>query len=107
MRQCFERGRASAPCIVFFDELDALAPKRGGEGNVATERVVNQARASVFFLEARGTCLRARASSKWPARMWRQLDGAGAEAGAARAMPPLHRVVTPKHRDLKISVNCL
>jgi ribosome biogenesis ATPase len=28
VRTVFERARASAPCVVFFDELDALAPKR-------------------------------------------------------------------------------
>jgi ribosome biogenesis ATPase len=28
VRVVFERARASAPCVVFFDELDALAPKR-------------------------------------------------------------------------------
>ena len=36
-------GASPAPCILFFDELDALAPKRGNEsGNAAAERVVNQ-----------------------------------------------------------------
>lgn len=28
VRQVFERARASSPCIVFFDELDALVPRR-------------------------------------------------------------------------------
>lgn len=32
----------SSPCIIFFDELDALCPKRGSETNSVTERVVNQ-----------------------------------------------------------------
>jgi len=39
----FARGRASAPCVIFFDELDALVPKRGGDStSQATERLVNQ-----------------------------------------------------------------
>eukprot|EP00288_Rhodomonas_lens_P019397 CAMPEP_0177689928 /NCGR_PEP_ID=MMETSP0484_2-20121128/471_1 /TAXON_ID=354590 /ORGANISM="Rhodomonas lens, Strain RHODO" /LENGTH=328 /DNA_ID=CAMNT_0019200391 /DNA_START=19 /DNA_END=1005 /DNA_ORIENTATION=- len=42
VRQLFSRAQASSPCVVFFDELDALCPKRGSDGNVATERVVNQ-----------------------------------------------------------------
>ena len=45
VRTVFERARASAPCVVFFDELDALAPKRGSMvsgGSGVTERVVNQ-----------------------------------------------------------------
>ena len=30
VRQVFTRARASSPCVIFFDELDALCPKRGG-----------------------------------------------------------------------------
>ena len=37
VRQVFIRARSSSPCVIFFDELDALCPKRGsgggGEGN--------------------------------------------------------------------------
>lgn len=42
VRQVFQRAAASSPCVIFFDELDSLAPKRSGEGNGSTERVVNQ-----------------------------------------------------------------
>lgn len=43
VRKLFARARCSAPCIIFFDELDALAPRRGGGGDSsgASERVVN------------------------------------------------------------------
>ena len=30
VRQCFERARNSSPCVVFFDELDSLCPRRSG-----------------------------------------------------------------------------
>lgn len=42
VRVCFERARNSAPCVIFFDELDALCPKRGNSDNSGTSRVVNQ-----------------------------------------------------------------
>ena len=43
VRQVFSRARAAAPCVLFFDELDALAPRRGSDSSgAAAERVVNQ-----------------------------------------------------------------
>ncbi|KAI1343952.1 putative AAA family ATPase/60S ribosome export protein Rix7 [Xylariaceae sp. FL0016] len=42
VRQVFSRARASAPCILFFDELDALVPRRDGAGTDSSARVVNQ-----------------------------------------------------------------
>jgi len=43
VRHVFQLARQLAPCIVFFDQLDALAPVRGlDSGSRTTERVVNQ-----------------------------------------------------------------
>ncbi|KAL0819562.1 hypothetical protein ABMA28_007655 [Loxostege sticticalis] len=44
VRKVFESARASSPCIVFLDELDALAPRRGaaGDSGGASDRVVSQ-----------------------------------------------------------------
>ncbi|MFO7711349.1 MAG: CDC48 family AAA ATPase [Candidatus Woesearchaeota archaeon] len=52
VRQIFEKGRQTAPTIIFFDELDAIAPRRGasGDSNV-TERVVNQLLTEIDGLE--------------------------------------------------------
>ncbi|KAK8134687.1 hypothetical protein PG984_006699 [Apiospora sp. TS-2023a] len=41
VRQVFSRARSSAPCILFFDELDALVPKRGDAIAESSARVVN------------------------------------------------------------------
>ena len=42
VRGLFERAKLSAPCLIFFDEIDGLCPKRSTEGNQVIERVVNQ-----------------------------------------------------------------
>lgn len=41
VRQVFQRARASAPCIIFFDELDALVPRRTSSLSESSARVVN------------------------------------------------------------------
>ena len=40
VRQLFSRARAASPCVLFFDELDALAPRRGNDVNQSTERYI-------------------------------------------------------------------
>lgn len=43
VREVFKKARQASPCIVFFDELDALAPLRGsGDSTHVSERVVSQ-----------------------------------------------------------------
>lgn len=34
VRQCFQRARNSAPCVIFFDEFDSLCPTRSGSSEV-------------------------------------------------------------------------
>lgn len=55
VRLVFERARASNPCVVFFDELDSLVPKRGMDsgGSGVSERVVNQLLTELDGLESR------------------------------------------------------
>lgn len=55
VRQVFARARASTPCMIFFDELDALCPRRGANegGSGVSERVVNQMLTEMDGLEVR------------------------------------------------------
>ncbi|XP_010226476.1 PREDICTED: peroxisome biogenesis factor 1 isoform X1 [Tinamus guttatus] len=42
VRDVFNRAQAARPCIVFFDEFDSIAPRRGHDSTGVTDRVVNQ-----------------------------------------------------------------
>ncbi len=44
VREIFRKARQAAPCIIFFDEVDAIAPKRGGDfgDSHVTERLISQ-----------------------------------------------------------------
>ncbi len=56
VRHVFKLARELAPCVVFFDQLDALAPVRGrGAGSWTTERVVHQLLAELDDLEKGGS----------------------------------------------------
>ena len=42
IRDLFDRAEAARPCVLFFDEFDSIAPKRGHDSTGVTDRVVNQ-----------------------------------------------------------------
>ncbi|XP_064302406.1 nuclear valosin-containing protein-like isoform X2 [Phalacrocorax carbo] len=53
VRQVFQRARNSAPCVIFFDEVDALCPRRSDRESGASVRVVNQLLTEMDGLENR------------------------------------------------------
>lgn len=53
IRQIFKRAKQMAPCIVFFDELDSIAPRRGG-GRDSLEGAVAQLLTSMDGIESMG-----------------------------------------------------
>nr|XP_006638541.1 PREDICTED: peroxisome biogenesis factor 6 isoform X1 [Lepisosteus oculatus] len=56
VREVFSKARAAAPCVVFFDELDSLAPNRGrsGDSGGVMDRVVSQLLAELDGLHSSG-----------------------------------------------------
>jgi transitional endoplasmic reticulum ATPase len=53
VREIFRKARQAAPCIIFFDEVDSLVPKRGSgdSGSHVTENVVSQILTEIDGLE--------------------------------------------------------
>ena len=53
IRKVFERARQVSPCIIFFDEIDSLASRRGGQGSGSkvSENVLNQLLAEMDGIE--------------------------------------------------------
>ena len=52
VREIFKKAKQVAPCIVFLDEIDSIAPKRGSYGDSGvTERIVNQLLTSLDGIE--------------------------------------------------------
>lgn len=54
MREIFARARRAKPCVLFFDELDSLAPARGAgaDSGGVMDRVVSQLLAEVDGVQA-------------------------------------------------------
>lgn len=52
VRDVFAKAAAAAPALLFFDEFDAIAPKRGHDNTGVTDRVVNQLLTELDGVEA-------------------------------------------------------
>lgn len=59
VKKVFQRAREAAPCIIFFDELDSLAPNRGiaGDSGGVMDRVVSQLLAEMDGLNKSATVI--------------------------------------------------
>jgi peroxin-1 len=54
VRDLFTRASQCAPCVIFFDEFEAVAPVRGSDGSGVADRVVNQLLTFLDGVEKRG-----------------------------------------------------
>jgi len=57
VRRVFQRARDARPCIIFFDELDSVAPKRGNHGDSGgvMDRIVSQLLAELDGMSSGGS----------------------------------------------------
>ncbi|KAJ2741923.1 peroxisomal assembly protein [Coemansia sp. BCRC 34301] len=57
VRRIFQRAREASPCVIFFDELDSLAPKRGQQGDSGgvMDRIVSQLLAELDGMSGSGS----------------------------------------------------
>lgn len=52
IREIFHKARQHAPCIIFFDEIDAIAPRRGRDVSGVSDRTLSQILAEIDGMEA-------------------------------------------------------
>lgn len=57
VRRVFQRARDAKPCVIFFDELDSIAPKRGNHGDSGgvMDRIVSQILAELDGMSSGGS----------------------------------------------------
>ncbi|KAJ2223033.1 peroxisomal assembly protein [Coemansia sp. RSA 485] len=57
VRRIFQKAREASPCVIFFDELDSLAPKRGQQGDSGgvMDRIVSQLLAELDGMSGGGS----------------------------------------------------
>uniref|UniRef100_A0A5S6QNV9 AAA+ ATPase domain-containing protein n=1 Tax=Trichuris muris TaxID=70415 RepID=A0A5S6QNV9_TRIMR len=53
VRQVFQRAKNSSPCVIFFDEIDALCPRRSQADSGGSARLVNQLLTEMDGVESR------------------------------------------------------
>ncbi len=112
IREVYKKARQAAPCIVFLDEIDALAPSRGGGGeNHVSERVVSQLLTELDGLEElRGVVTLATTNRPdiidsallRPGRFDVQIQIAAPDAATRRAILAVHTHHKPLADDVDI-----
>lgn len=114
VRRVFAKARQTAPCILFFDEIDALAPARGAGvgGDGVVERVVAQLLTEIDGVdELKGVFLLAATNRVWavdqallrPGRFDLLLETPAPDVDARRQILDVHTKETPLAADVDLT----
>ena len=111
LRGIFEQARKSAPCIIFLDEIDAIAPKRETVQGEVEKRVVAQLLALMDGLETRGQIIVIGATNlpnlldpalRRPGRFDREMEIGIPDALARRQILDIHTRGMPLADDVDV-----
>jgi transitional endoplasmic reticulum ATPase len=111
LRGIFEQAKKLAPCIIFLDELDAIAPKRETVQGDVEKRVVAQLLALMDGLEARGQIIVIGATNlpnlldpalRRPGRFDREIEIGIPDATARREILEIHTRGMPLGEDVDL-----
>ena len=112
LRGIFEQARKSAPCILFLDEIDAIAPKRESVQGEVEKRVVAQLLALMDGLEARGQVIVIAATNlpnaldpalRRPGRFDRELEIGIPDTAARKEILEIHTRGMPLAEDVDLT----
>ncbi len=112
LRGIFDQARKNAPCIIFLDELDAIAPKRENVQGEVEKRVVAQLLALMDGLEARGQIIVIGATNlpnlldpalRRPGRFDREIEIGIPDAVARREILEIHSRGMPLADDVDLA----
>src|SRR5882724_671525 len=112
LRGIFEQAAKNAPCIIFLDELDAIAPKRETVQGEVEKRVVAQLLALMDGLESRGQVIVIGATNlpnlldpalRRPGRFDREIEIGIPDAGARLEVLEIHTRGMPLAEDVDIA----
>jgi transitional endoplasmic reticulum ATPase len=111
LRSIFEQARRSAPCIIFIDEIDAIAPKRETVQGEVEKRVVAQLLSLMDGLEGRGQVIVIAATNlpnsldpalRRPGRFDREIEIGVPDAAARREILEIHVRGMPLAEDVDL-----
>lgn len=112
LREIFEQARKKAPCIIFLDEIDALAPRREDVQGEVEKRVVAQLLALMDGLEARGQIIVIGATNlpnridpalRRPGRFDREVEIGIPDASARQEILEIHTRGMPLADDVDVA----